>query len=178
MSLHFFPPVSYVTVTQFPPHSPPPPPSSKRSLRILSHSFRIGSRRSINISIIRQTEWWLTWRKIYFIISGSEDAHPRVHVSLSLSLARSTQFSSALSLEAPRNKDFLLFALVSRSKAGSLGKSVYCSKLYLITRLFFDGMHFIFFFEPDIQAKYKIMLYYTLVNCKIYLENMNISYFW
>ena len=84
-----------------------------------------------------------------------------IPLSLSLSLARSTQFSSALSLEAPRNKDFLLFALVSRSKAGSLGKSVYRSKLYLITHLFFDGMHFIFFL--NLIYKRSIKLCYTIL---------------
>lgn len=117
----------------------------------------------------------MTWRKIYFIISGSEDAHPRIHVSL----ARSTQFSSFLHVISPRNKDFLLFALVTRFslEGRKLGKKMYRSKLYLIARLFSTGcilFFWIWYTRICARVKYKIRLYYiSLLNYKINSENIN-----
>lgn len=118
----------------------------------------------------------MTWRKIYFIISGSEDAHPRIH---SVSLARSTQFSSFLHVISPRNKDFLLFALVTRFslEGRKLGKKMYRSKLYLIARLFSTGcilFFWIWYTRICARVKYKIRLYYiSLLNYKIKSENIN-----
>lgn len=66
-----------------------------------------------------------------------------------VSMFLSTQFSSTLSLEAPRNKDFLLFALVTRFSLEDRkpGKKVYRWKL----RLVYFRQDVFYFFELDVR---------------------------